>query len=164
MQVWNGGISVKVFRQISLFIHYFYLFSKLMIRLDYQPPVRENEPALIPPKEGGSKTAPGRRRKSSLVNDSHIYLFSHKQVIYLFSKLMIRLDYHPLFGKMSPHSSPRRREDQRLDPGDGGNRAQLMIHIHIYFHTNKLSWWRTYSHLLFKKECSVKRLLSISYI
>ena len=52
VQVWNAGISVKVFRQISLFIHYFYLFSKLMIRLDYQPPVRENEPALIPP-EGG---------------------------------------------------------------------------------------------------------------
>ena len=78
MQVWNAGISVKVFRQISLFIHYFYLFSKLMIRLDYQPPVWENEPALIPPKEGGSKTGPGRRRKSSLVNDSHIYLFSHK--------------------------------------------------------------------------------------
>ena len=28
-----------------------------------------------------------------------------------------RLDYQPLFGKMSPHSS------QRPDPGDGGNRA-----------------------------------------
>ena len=65
VQVWNAGISVKVFRQISLVIHYLYLFSKLMIRLDYQP----------------------------------------------------------LFWKMSPHSSPRRREDQRPDPGDGGNRA-----------------------------------------
>ena len=32
-----------------------------------------------------------------------------------------RLDYQPLFGKMSPHSSPG--EDQRPDPGDGGNRA-----------------------------------------
>ena len=78
VQVWNAGISVKVFRQISLFIHYLYLFSKLMIRLDYQSPVRENKPALVPPKEEGSKTGPGRRRKSSLVNDSHIYLFSHK--------------------------------------------------------------------------------------
>ena len=78
MQVWNAGISVKVFRQISIVIHYLYLFSKLMINLDYQPLFGENEPALIPPKEGGSKTGPGRRRKSSLVNDSHIYLFSHK--------------------------------------------------------------------------------------
>ena len=54
-----------------------------------------------------------------------------------------RLDYQPLLGKMCPHSSPRRRsvnyvtdkvnwsrvrpslvgEDQRPDPGDGGNRA-----------------------------------------
>ena len=37
-----------------------------------------------------------------------------------------RLDYQPLFGKMSPHSSPERAlfgEDQRPDPGDGGNRA-----------------------------------------
>ena len=81
VQVWNAGISVKVFRQISLFIHYFYLFSKVMIRLDYQPPVRENEPALIP---------------------------------------------------------PRRREDQRPHPGDGGNRALLMIHTYIYFHTNRV--------------------------
>ena len=32
-----------------------------------------------------------------------------------------RLDYQPLLGKMSPHSSPG--EDQRPDPGDGGNRA-----------------------------------------
>ena len=36
-----------------------------------------------------------------------------------------RLDYQPLFGKMSPHSSPEREslfgEDQRPDPGDGGN-------------------------------------------
>ena len=31
--------------------------------------------------------------------------------------LAVRLDYQPLFGKMSPHSS------QRPDPGDGGNRA-----------------------------------------
>ena len=34
-----------------------------------------------------------------------------------------RLDYLPLFGKMSQHSSPERGEDQRPDPGDGGNRA-----------------------------------------
>ena len=52
VQVWNAGISVKVFRQISLVIHYLYLFRKLMIRLDYQPLFGENEPALIPP-EGG---------------------------------------------------------------------------------------------------------------
>ena len=38
-----------------------------------------------------------------------------------YSKL--RLDYQPLFGKMSPHSSPFFGEDQRLDPGDGGNWA-----------------------------------------
>ena len=45
--------------------------------------------------------------------------------------LMIRLDYQPLFGKMSPHSSPERGggEDQRPDPGDGGNRAYLMISL-----------------------------------
>ena len=42
---------------------------------------------------------------------------------------IVRLDYQPLFGKMSPHSSPERTkeslfgEDQRPDPGDGGNRA-----------------------------------------
>ena len=35
-----------------------------------------------------------------------------------------RLDYQPLFGKMSPHSHPPLfGEDQRPDPGDGGNRA-----------------------------------------
>ena len=34
-----------------------------------------------------------------------------------------RLDYQPLFGKMSPHSSPLFGEDQSPDPGDGGNRA-----------------------------------------
>ena len=35
-----------------------------------------------------------------------------------------RLDYQPLFGKMSPHSSPPPPgEDQRPDPGDGENRA-----------------------------------------
>ena len=36
-----------------------------------------------------------------------------------------RLDYQPLFGKMSPHSSHTHLfgEDQRPDPGDGGNRA-----------------------------------------
>ena len=33
--------------------------------------------------------------------------------------------------------------------------SKLMIHIYIYFHTK----YRTYSHLLFKKECNVKRLL-----
>ena len=36
-------------------------------------------------------------------------------------------NYQPLFGKMSPHSSPREEEDQRLDPGDGGNRAYLSL-------------------------------------
>ena len=36
----------------------------------------------------------------------------------------VRLDYQPLFGKMSPHSS----EDQRPDPGDGGNRAYKYVH------------------------------------
>ena len=37
-----------------------------------------------------------------------------------------RLDYQPLFGKMSPHSSPSLfGEDQRPDPGDGGNRAYI---------------------------------------
>ena len=35
----------------------------------------------------------------------------------------VRLNYQPLFGKMSPHSSPREEEDQRLDPRDSGNRA-----------------------------------------
>ena len=35
-----------------------------------------------------------------------------------------RLDYQPLFGKMSPHSSLF-GEDQRPDPGDGGNRAKV---------------------------------------
>ena len=34
----------------------------------------------------------------------------------------LRLGYQPLFGKMSPHSSPR-RGGSRPDPGDGGNRA-----------------------------------------
>ena len=34
-----------------------------------------------------------------------------------------RLDYQPLFGEMSPHSSPLFGEDQRPDPGNGGNRA-----------------------------------------
>ena len=65
VQVWHADISVKLFRQISLFIHYLYT--------------------------------------------------------YLFSK--------------------------------------LMIHIYIHFLTNRFSWFRTYSHLLFKKESSVKRSL-----
>ena len=65
VQVWHDDISVKLFRQISLFIHYLYT--------------------------------------------------------YLFSK--------------------------------------LMIHIYIHFHTNRFSWLRTYSHLLFKKENTVKRSL-----
>ena len=34
-----------------------------------------------------------------------------------------RLDYEPLFGKMSPHLSPG--EDQKPHPGDGGNRAYV---------------------------------------
>ena len=44
----------------------------------------------------------------------------------VFIVVVARLDYQPLFGKMSPHSSPERggeEEDQRPDPGDGGNRA-----------------------------------------
>ena len=39
----------------------------------------------------------------------------------------VRLNYQPLFGKMSPHSSPREEEDQRPDPGDGGNRAWFEV-------------------------------------
>ena len=34
-----------------------------------------------------------------------------------------RLDYQPLFGKMSPHTSSHFGEDQRPNPGDSGNRA-----------------------------------------
>ena len=33
--------------------------------------------------------------------------------------MIARLDYQPLFGKMSP-------QDQRPDPGDGGNRAYMI--------------------------------------
>ena len=46
----------------------------------------------------------------------------------------LRLDYQPLFGKMSPHSSPE--EDQRPVPGDGGNRAylsSLLLPLFLYF-------------------------------
>ena len=44
-----------------------------------------------------------------------------KEIFGLLLNMFInRLDYQPLFGKMSPHSFP---EDQRPDPGDGGNRA-----------------------------------------
>ena len=40
----------------------------------------------------------------------------------------LRLDYQPLFGKMSPHSSPSLfGEEQRPDPGDGGNRAYARL-------------------------------------
>ena len=31
---------------------------------------------------------------------------------------LIRLDYQPLFGKMSQHSSPREEKDQRPDPAE----------------------------------------------
>ena len=41
-------------------------------------------------------------------------------------RLLRRLDYQPLFGKMSPHSSPSLRGGSRPDPGDGGNRAYLL--------------------------------------
>ena len=40
-------------------------------------------------------------------------------LIVYYRLLACRLDYQPLFGKMSPHSSPG--EDQRPDPGDGGS-------------------------------------------
>ena len=43
---------------------------------------------------------------------------THTQDIFDITSVFIgvyRLDYQPLFGKMSPHSIP--------DPGDGGNRA-----------------------------------------
>ena len=49
------------------------------------------------------------------------------ETVFIFTiiPLVFRLDYQPLFGKMSPHSSPG--EDQRPDPGDGGNRAYLVL-------------------------------------
>ena len=46
-------------------------------------------------------------------------LLYSEQALYPLS--LSRLDYQPLFGKMSPHSLFG--EDQRPDPGDGGNRA-----------------------------------------
>ena len=51
--------------------------SGFQVRLELPAAVRENEPTLIPPGGGGSKTGPGRRRKSSLLKsltgDSDVY-------------------------------------------------------------------------------------------
>ena len=59
-----------------------------------------------------------------------ITLIMHVCFIHFFVVCVIecRLDYQPLFGKLSPHSSPKESlfgEDQRPDPGDGGNRAYI---------------------------------------
>ena len=56
---------------------------------------------------------------------SEIQATSYRYVQKLAGMSPCRLDYQPLFGKMSPHSSPERLfgEDHRPDPGDGGNRA-----------------------------------------
>ena len=51
--------------------------SGFKVRLELPAAVRENEPTLIPPGEGGSTTGLGRWRKSSLVKsltgDSDVY-------------------------------------------------------------------------------------------
>ena len=64
-----------------------------------------------------------------------------------------RLDYQPLFGKMSPHSFPLSlRGGSRPDPGDGGNRAYA-------------KWrWKPHISSLLKKLCYILSVFNrISY-
>ena len=56
----------------------------------------------------------------------------HWMNLYTVVNTIGRLDYQPLFGKMSPHSS-------RPDPGDGGNRAYTIGFHNTYPVENDLS-------------------------
>ena len=69
----------------------------------------------------GPGVVKGRRRRFRLVSEQ-------KKTVEREFRFWPRLDYQPLFGKMSPRSSPRRmKEDERRDPGDGGNQRKSSL-------------------------------------
>jgi len=56
----------------------------------------------------------------------------------------LRLDYQPLFGKISPHSSPSLRGGSKTRPGDGGNRAYpwLFLLKKYFWHGDPGTVWQ----------------------